>query len=441
MNLRNLKGLLYLATVMLAVVSCFDDNKNKDVISEEAKVTKFYLSNDSIKELKNYAFVIDNSKMLIYNADSMDYGTDLKCVSPVVSPKFSKAYFNDTINYYITDTLYMDFTAPVKLTVVAADGVTEASYTINANVHQVDPDTFIWKQMSEKIFNEKIIQDRAFAVNEQLMYLAMTDAKLRIYVSHNGDIWNEVTTMNGLDTDQFDLDNATASRDYVYLYSNNAVYSSSDGAVWDKKETTGLNVRNICFYLDGALYGIAETDNGRNAQWTVLKGNEWIALENVPADFPVKGASVTTSKSPSGKDRVFVVGGIDSNGNYLSSVWSTEDGKYWVNMTEKQTGLSERAYCSALQYSGKIWIFGGIDKNGKLTEKYMVYSEDSGIHWESAKNTKAALPDIYIKRYAASAVTTDNGYMYLIGGKTEAGTILPDVWMGLNYKAMPGFID
>ena len=62
--------------------------------------------NDSIKGIGDYAFVIDNDSMLIYNSDSIDYGTRIDSLGFVITPRFSSVYVNDTIDLYDKDKLW-----------------------------------------------------------------------------------------------------------------------------------------------------------------------------------------------------------------------------------------------------------------------------------------------------------------------------------------------
>ena len=79
--------------LMLFATSCLDNSSTSSIlISDEAKITKFYLYSDSIEGIDDYMFTIDNDSMLIYNYDSIDYGTRIDSLSFVINPKFSSVY-------------------------------------------------------------------------------------------------------------------------------------------------------------------------------------------------------------------------------------------------------------------------------------------------------------------------------------------------------------
>ena len=97
--------------LMLFATSCLDNaGTSSTLISDEAKITSFYLYSDSIEGIDDYVFTIDQDSMLIYNYDSIDYGTRIDSLSFVLNPKFSSVYINDTLDYYNLTEVYLDFT-------------------------------------------------------------------------------------------------------------------------------------------------------------------------------------------------------------------------------------------------------------------------------------------------------------------------------------------
>ena len=123
---------LGMLSLLFLTFSCVNnDDTSTVVVSEEAKITKFYLHSDSIKDIDDYVFTIDHDSMLIYNRDSIAYGTRIDSLSFVINPRFSAVYINDTIDFYEASGVYLDFNKEVKLTVVAADEKTSADYYVN----------------------------------------------------------------------------------------------------------------------------------------------------------------------------------------------------------------------------------------------------------------------------------------------------------------------
>jgi hypothetical protein len=212
-------------------------------------------------------------------------------------------------------------------------------------------------------------------------------------------------------------------------------YKSVDGGVWVATETTGADVEYLLFAMENVVYGV--TSLGSVVR---LNGSEWSDLGTLPSEFPVEGGAVLVAKAPSGKSRVFVIGGIDKDGNYLSSVWSSENGEYWSDMTGGKKQFTPRAYAAVAQYGDGLMLFGGrgVGEIAQVVEDAQLYSKDFGLNWGEPKE-KSEIDSLYLPRYAHSAVITPAGYIYLIGGRiSEEGTI-NDVWQGLNYASLPGF--
>jgi len=431
-------GFLFL---LFFVTSCMDKgNTSSTIISDEAVITNFYLYSDSIKEIDDYKFTIDNDSMLIYNYDSISYGTEVDSLSFVLNPRFSSVYINDTLEYYKMEDVYLDFTERVKFTVVASDKKSSADYYVKVNVHQVDPDTFVWKGVNSEVFAGDALSAKAVYFDEKIFYMAVVNNKLLAYESENGKDWTAIIPA-GMDIDlmKLNLNYLVATENYLYLCADGKLYKSDEGAVWSVVETSGADVEYLLFAMNNELYGVTKSNS-----IVKLIASEWVDLGVLPSKFPIEGGAVLVAAAPSGKERVFVVGGIDVEGNYLSSVWSSEDGAYWSEMTGGRQQFTPRAYSAVVQYGEGLMLFGGHGMpegsitNAKVVEDAQLYSKDFGLNWVEPK-AKSVIDSLYVPRYEHSAVVTPTGYIYLIGGRASAEGTINDVWQGLNYASLPGF--
>jgi hypothetical protein len=420
------------------VTSCLDREEQTDQYSKDAVVTRFYLYSDSVKSVSDVEFTIDEAKKLIYNYDSIDFGVPVDSLCPMIAPKFYKIYVNDTIDYQ--DTAFFDFTKDVKITVVASDKVTSADYVVRVNVHQVDPDTFIWENVNSGVFTGEVVSERALCVNEKLYYFAVVGDELLIYESVDGDDWSEIVPV-GLDVDVLNLDlNYLVSTDeLIYLYCDGDLYSSEDGVKWILQNTSGVVVDHLLFAMGGKVFGVTV-----DRTLACLDGSVWRDLGSLPSNFPVKGGAVLVAEAPSGKERVFVVGGIDFGGRFLSTIWSSEDGVYWTELSGGIERFSPRAYAAVAQYGDGLMLFGGLVQtegsveHGEVVKDAHLFSRDFGLTWGEPKD-KMKLSGMYVPRYRHSAVVTPSGYVFLIGGRVSMGESKKDVWRGLNYASLPGF--
>lgn len=119
------------------------------------------------------------------------------------------------------------------------------------------------------------------------------------------------------------------------------------------------------------------------------------------------------------KGQIWAIGGVDSNGNYLSDVWSSPDGSSW-NRATNQAAFGGRAFHTSVVFGGKMWVIGGSNANNSYLNDVW-YSED-GVVWNSA-TTQAQFDG----RNLHSSVVY-NGLMWVIGGKTQNTDYNNDVW-------------
>ena len=143
-----------LLLVMGGVSSC---NKSTTSSDDEVSVTisnvavrNFSLSSDSkvMAGLDTVFFSIDLKNGVIFNADSLPKGTDIKKLVPVItfSSSVSEAEIVMTggsedekkVDYLENPSDSIDFTRDVNINVTAADGTNKYTYRLKFNVHNLD---------------------------------------------------------------------------------------------------------------------------------------------------------------------------------------------------------------------------------------------------------------------------------------------------------------
>lgn len=128
------------------------------------------------------------------------------------------------------------------------------------------------------------------------------------------------------------------------------------------------------------------------------------------------------------KEKLWVLGGVggdspDYTQNY-SDIWSSENGKDWVKITDKTPWGPRRAHESVV-FDNKIWIIGGVTTG----EKYLndVWSSEDGISWIQVAKAAEFLP-----RKGFGAAVFDNK-IWVLGGVSVNGPE-NDVWYSKNGK-------
>jgi hypothetical protein len=99
-------------------------------------------------------FIIDHLHRVIYNTDSIKYGTDLSMVningtadgkvSCIIAGTAVDIKNTELSNFNKFEADSMDFSAPRIFTVTSTDGNFSRDYTITVNVHTINPNASIW---------------------------------------------------------------------------------------------------------------------------------------------------------------------------------------------------------------------------------------------------------------------------------------------------------
>ena len=426
--------------VLMIIVGVFmsacTDTDDSTTTSKTTTITRFYLKNDSVTGLNKTVFTIDNDSNVIYNVDSLPYLSDVDSVIPSIysAITLSAVYLNDTTLYTGKDTL--DFTKPVKITTIATDKKTTRTYTVKVNVHQVDPDLYEWEGIKSEIYQGATVEQKALLFSNTMHLFVKTTTEFKRYESVDGKSWTE-STVTGLPLAS-SLKGIITTKDEMLLVYNQELYRSTNGSSWSKLTSPTVQLTSLLFSMNNKVYALGTTDGSNRIMFESSDKTNWVNLGVAPENFPVSGFSVWVDAAPSGKMQAFIVGGRSAQGTLLSSVWSTENGSYWANLTAEKEWFTPREEAAVVQYGGGLMLIGGKNDSGTLTDTQWV-SPDYGLSWKAAEE-KAQLPDLYIPRFGQSIIVDKDNYIYLIGGQTSS-TFLKDVWKGRKNSAIPGFLD
>ena len=251
-----------LTILFVTAVSCnsksTDDESEIVVTPALVAVKNFSLaSNDSVlAHLDSVSFAIDLKTGVIFNADSLPKGTDVKrlIASITFANTMSKAeltFMKDnqeevTIDYLSHPEDSIDFTYPVTLDVTAENGVNSFSYQIRVNVHNQESDTIVWDKLATSalpsryespVMQKTVMQNnRVYSLIEEYngeFTLAFTD-------DLNTGIWTKTSITPGFVpyTESF-----TATPEKLWLLGNNGtLYTSNDGDSWNDIEEDWISI-------------------------------------------------------------------------------------------------------------------------------------------------------------------------------------------------------
>ena len=107
------------------------------------------------------------------------------------------------------------------------------------------------------------------------------------------------------------------------------------------------------------------------------------------------------------------MGGVDYDGS-ANDVWSSSDGKSWVNAGDASWLARDSA--ASVVFDGRLWILGA------YSPKNDIWSSHDGATW-----TQVSAADHWSGRYGHISVVFKNK-IWILGGDVGTGSTINDVW-------------
>jgi hypothetical protein len=442
------------------MTSCLDTDDTEYTYSSNASITAFSIDDieteyttqiDGVDTTltatvtgDDYTFVIDQTKHLIYNVDSLPCGTDVTKVVAEITADTSYILITDQEATEATDTLWtsgdsLDFTKPIIMKVYAYDGTYGEPYTVKLNVHQVVPDSLVWRDLSA---------GNNFQGNTALKGQKAVCFKQRIYVLEDGDTQVKITSTATSDgrnwtalkelplAEKADYQSAMVWGDALYLLAGNQLYRSEDAETWTAVDgASGLTTLVANLDLPNHQRLVAVDTAGYLTEST--DGSTWTQTEPLPSGFPVKGLSYVGYALASNPAiaRMAVLGDNQAEADTMHVAWAkltTE--ATWGNMVPAVSAaafLPRLKDVAMISYDNKLYAFGGANQAGSQDiEAFSTFyvSLDGAVSWE-AVTASLFFPDEFPTLYEEANgtfayVVDENDYLWILwGGQTG-------VWRG-----------
>lgn len=440
-----LKFLLIIASflfVTIAISSCLDSDDSYEAAAD-ATVTHFSLDTTGLG--KHYPFTIDQLNRLIYNADSLPVGADT-IIDSILVDTFYVSFGAGYVTSGLNDTLfnienYQDLRSAAKggmeFTAHAPDLVTTRKYTLKINIHQQDPDSLQWTDMTEKIagFATTPVTNRQKSVtlNDQLLvYVAEATGDIIVYKTptQSPSSWEATATNLPQDAQiasvvkvEADFNTPTEGmKTRLYMSASNGdVYSTEDGAEWTREEGLSGPVKNLVTSFAGILTGIVKDGNALylanaeegNTVWQPAA--QWTPL---PDGFPTEQIYSTAFLTFNMLEEVMIVGRTQEE---KIIPWAY-DGQTWAAMNP---GTSYDTYClrgyvgynpCIMHYGGKFYIFG--------ERMEAIYASQAGLAWTRMEEKFLLPQEVYLSGNYSMTVDDENFIWLIIGGQPN------EVWRG-----------
>lgn len=449
-NFEFMRKIIFIFAAFATILAgCNLNSSTTDETSDEARVSAFTFYEDTANAGLTeavYKIVHSTDTGLIYNQDSLAYGTRLDSVVPYVvyqeTPGAAYFILPDTlITSTGSDTMNLN-QSPIFLRVVASDMVSERLYLIRLSVHQVDPELYVWKQLTEEIFSKQHCETKAFWQNGKLVLLVNNGLSTQVYESNDGSVWQKTANSVSELPTPCHVRDIVQHDDTLYYISNQKLYYSSNGTEWSNADYSGANYElvNMLLSYHGKAWAVVQDKANKQLSLATVDAKKVTLMQKMdglmdgylPAHFPVGDFAALEFESSSERPRAMIVGGRAINGEAVNSRWNIEyvdtEGYRLKDFTISQPNFESLTGASIIQYDNQLLMFGGID-NDLTWRSDMLYSDDEGMHWYVPDTAKNMLPDSYKTRQYQSVVVDPAHYIYIIGGESDSESF-SDVYRG-----------
>lgn len=147
------------------------------------------------------------------------------------------------------------------------------------------------------------------------------------------------------------------------------VWASTNNQRWEFKNTRAT-IPNACRYFElaGQLYATNGTD-------TLWRANELLEWESLPINNPVPAQSLCDLVVH--ENKLYVIGGFAGVGQYKNTIWSSDDGTTWTQISSA-AAFSPRTSLAVASFKGALWIAGGNNFTQSFDD---MWSSTNGVDW------------------------------------------------------------
>ncbi len=450
---KNWFKFLIIALSLITLSSCLWEDEETVLSSDPTFISLKFGTNDSIPALQyaNFTLVYDSllKDSIIVNLDSLPYQTRIDSVFPTFT--FRSTFFSqiilfdslgtglDTIAITGKDTI--DFTRVVKVRNIAADQKAERTYPVKVNVHQVEPELYVWKKLRDQIYTHPGSMQKVVYFKNQYLFFAGSGLFNFLYVSSDATNW-AAATLSGMPAG-LNLRNITEFNNTLFLIDESGdILSSTDGRNWNRHVgvVPGHKFISILFGLEGNLWAVVRNDITKQVHFALSSnGLAWSVQVQIPTSFPIGDFASLSFKSRTNKPKALVLGGFDVDGKLLAKSWSVERNVFgvyrWVDFSLENSTLASLSGAMLVPYDNKLFLFGGSDADDQVIGTAFMESIDEGLTWRSVDTTYNKIADVaggftYEPRSNQSVILDEaDKRIYLFGGRTRH-KVFSDVWTG-----------
>lgn len=465
MNIKHISSLLSGLLLLFLLFSCGDNNTTTDYdsASKDARIYSFSISaiapkskdsvqraQDSIRfiQVNKTKFAIDQRAGVVYNPDSLPYGTVLDMTkvtitfNPIAAPSRVLVTTPDSIKGYtwnLTDSLSFR-RLPVTFNVTAADGITSKRYNIDIRTHKIDPDIILWQQMPS--YPSGFDQSKTLLKGNKFYTFGLNAGTSVLYTSDRASINWAKQTLSGFAA-TIKLESIFLKNDIFYaLDQTGNGYKSENGINWVKSNNnkpltsilgvlpaaSRLTDQLLVTYNEGGNYYFGKTTD--LVTIAPVSAISYLPTDNrVPASFPLQKAasytSITTNKS---KEMLILTGGVNAAASGLTYTWLVKESADHLELSPfTKNTFFKGAGLSNFVYGDKLYV---------LSNNQFYISALWSESWAKAPDKQKLDPKISA-RTGQTVIVDESNYIWIFGGQSSNGKGVTDVWRGRLNSLIP----
>ncbi|MCM1504305.1 MAG: DUF6242 domain-containing protein [Muribaculum sp.] len=459
------------ALALTGVISSCNDDKSEELSADtgmtaetlysSTAITSFSLKDNSkvLTNLSGVFFTIDLNNAIVFNADSLPYGTNVKkLLMNIGTPgenKVEVTYIqadslkSTTIEYSSSSYDSINFTEPVTLKVTSVNQSYTREYSLKVNVHKVKSDSLSWGDMQYAALPGTTSDDVAASAtvldgNKLYCYTLAGNQYSRAVAPADlaeGETrtWEVQNSVNFGFTPDLNSMNVAGDKFYV-LSTDGLLYLSDDGLQWT---STGQTWSHIYGAYDNYIVGVKQ-QSGKYIHTAYPAPQGYVSTE-VADGCPISGTSQMQSFGNEWAQLplALFVGGKDASGQLSGGVWGY-DGTNWALLGKLPSNVAFEEMTLVPYFTFKTntstWTFTkqptllalcGRNSDGYLSRKVYI-SRDQGLNWHEADELMQ-LPD------DMSAFAAARGFVckeYLNASSAAQST---DAWKPFNMRGLPAW--
>lgn len=256
---------IFLLLLAATLTGCMGSTTTTTTTSSVAQLTAFsFNSVDSMPGLGEAVFTVEEriDTGLVYNKDSIRYGTSLERVVPrfvfKVAVGSARLQTPDT-SLVLTGYDTLDFSKqPIYLTLKSTDGTTTKVYEIRPTVHQADPDLYTWTCLNSGVYAEDESEQRVVELGNDFVMLSNNGFENAVYRSSDGQAWASLGEPIGLPY-SCRVRQIVSDGYSLYYADGTTLYTSDDGLIWTA-QTMPYEMKTMLMTWNDLVWALV--DNG-----------------------------------------------------------------------------------------------------------------------------------------------------------------------------------